>query len=199
MYFIGITGGAGSGKSLVLEYLEKNHGAYVIRADDVARDLVKKGNVCYEPYVELFGREALGDDGELDRAYIASKVFADVNLRLKMNALIHPAVKKFIIGDVEKIRLSGDYEFYFLEAALLIEENYDKICDELWYIYADEAVRRDRLQVARGYSGERTDNLLKSQKSENEFKQVCSRVIDNSGSADKTYKQLDRIITDLKN
>lgn len=196
MKFIGITGGAGSGKSLVLDYLEDKHSAYVIRADDVARDLVKKGHECYEPYVELFGAEAVGEDGELKRDLIAAKVFVEPGLRLKMNALIHPAVKRFLIQDVEKIRLSGKFDFYFLEAALLIEENYDKICDELWYVYAKEGVRRERLKATRGYPDEKIDNIIKSQKSEEEFRRACTEIIDNSGSAEETYRQLDRLIVD---
>ena len=195
MKFIGITGGAGSGKSLLLDYLEDKHSAYVIRADDVARDLVKKGHECYGPYVELFGAEAIGEDGELKRDFIAAKVFAEPRLRLEMNALIHPAVKKFLVKDVEKIRLSGKYDFYFLEAALLIEENYDKICDELWYIYAKEGVRRERLKATRGYTDEKIDNIIKSQKGEEEFRRVCTEIIDNSGSAGETYRQLDRLIS----
>ncbi len=196
MKFIGITGGAGSGKSLVLDYLEDKHSAYVIRADDVARDLVKKGHECYGPYVELFGAEAVGEDGELKRDLIAAKVFAEPGLRLKMNALIHPAVKSFLVKDVEKIRLSGKFDFYFLEAALLIEENYDKICDELWYVYAKEGVRRERLKATRGYLDEKIDNIIKSQKSEEEFRRACTEIIDNSGSAEETYRQLDRLIVD---
>ena len=194
MRCIGITGGAGSGKSLVLEYLENHHNAYVVRADDVARELVKKGHECYEPYIELFGQEALGEDGELRRDFIAERVFANPGLRQEMNALIHPAVKKFLLADVEKIRLSGNFKFYFLEAALLIEENYDKICDELWYVYADEAVRRRRLKESRGYSDERIDNLIRSQKDESVFRSVCKETIDNSGAAEETFRQLDSIL-----
>ena len=194
MRFIGITGGAGSGKSLVLDYLEKKPGIYVIKADDVARELVKKGRECYGPYVELFGEEALGEDGELKREYIAAKIFARPELRLRMNALIHPAVKAFILKDVERIRLTGEYGFYFLEAALLIEENYDKICDELWYVYAREDVRRERLIHSRGYSDEKIENIIRSQKSEEEFRKVCTEVIDNSGSTEDTYRMLDRLI-----
>ena len=194
MKFIGITGGAGSGKSLVLDYLEKKPDVYVIKADDVARDLVKKGHECYGPYVELFGKEAVGEDGELKRDFIAARVFAEPYLRLRMNDLIHPAVRAYLIKDVERVRRSGSYGFYFLEAALLLEENYDKICDELWYIHADEGIRRDRLKKNRGYSDEKIDNIIKSQKSEEEFRKVCTVIIDNSGSPEDTYKVLDRLI-----
>ena len=95
---------------------------------------------------------------------------------------------------MERIRLSGNYDFYFLEAALLIEENYDKICDELWYVYADEDARRERLKKARGYSDEKIDDMIGSQKSEEEFSRSCAETIDNSGSAEETYEQLDRLI-----
>ena len=194
MLFIGITGEAGSGKSRVLKYLEENYRARVVRADDVARELVKKGNACYEPYVRLFGAEAVGADGELKRDHIAARVFADPELRLKMNALIHPAVKDFLLEDVERTRLSGKYDLYFLEAALLIEEKYDKICDELWYVYASEEIRRERLKNSRGYTDKKIDDLIKSQKSEEEFRRVCRVVIDNSAEFEDTARQLDAVI-----
>lgn len=198
MHFIGITGGAGSGKSRVLQYLQDKYDAYIIRADEVARELVRPGNICYEPYVDLFGREAVGEDGELKRDYIASRVFAEPELRLKMNSLIHPAVKEYLLKDVEKIRLSGRYEFYFLEAALLIEENYDRICDELWYIYTDDKVRRRRLKESRSYSDEKIDDLFGSQLSDEIFRERCKEIIDNSGDIKETMRQTDLIIERLQ-
>ncbi len=194
MHFIGITGGVGSGESLVLDYLRQEHGAYILQADKAAAALTKRGADCFEEYLKLFGEKALGADGELDRAYIASRVFKDESLREKMNALIHPAVKRYILEDVERIRLSGQYEFYFLEAALLIEENYDKICDELWYIYAKREVREERLKKSRGYSSERIRELIDSQTDEETFRRVCREVIDNSGSFEDTKKQTDLLI-----
>ena len=78
-----------------------------------------------------------------------------------------------------------------MEAALLIEEKYDEICDELWYIYADEEVRKERLIEGRGYSEKKVREIMVNQLSEDEFSSHCDFEIDNSGDFEKTKKQLD--------
>ena len=85
-------------------------------------------------------------------------------------------------------------DFLFIEAALLIECGYDKIVDELWYIYADKEVRRQRLKESRGYSDEKIDNIFKNQLSEDKFRSHCKVVIDNSGTLEDTCKQIDRAL-----
>ena len=80
----------------------------------------------------------------------------------------------------------------FVEAALLIEDHYDEICDELWYIYADERVRRARLKSDRNYTDERIDGIMENQLSEEEFSEACDFEIDNSGEFEETKKQIDQ-------
>ena len=82
-------------------------------------------------------------------------------------------------------------EYVFVEAALLIEEKYDEICDELWYIYADEEVRKERLIEGRGYSEKKVREIMANQLSEDEFSSHCDFEIDNSGDFEETKKQLD--------
>ena len=89
----------------------------------------------------------------------------------------------------EKERKKLDY--LFIEAALLIENGYDKIVDELWYIYADVEVRRQRLKASRGYSDEKIDDILKGQLSDEEFRKYADFVIDNSGDENDTRRQID--------
>ena len=72
------------------------------------------------------------------------------------------------------------YDYVFVEAALLIEDHYDVICDELWYIYADETVRRNRLKESRNYTDEKIDDVISNQLSEDEFRKACQETIDNS-------------------
>ena len=80
--------------------------------------------------------------------------------------------------------------------ALLIEDGYKKICDELWYIYADENRRRDRLRKSRGYSDEKINAIFASQLSEELFRRNCTHVIDNSGSVEESYRQIRSILGD---
>lgn len=77
-----------------------------------------------------------------------------------------------------------------IEAALLIEDHYEEICDELWYIYAEPQVRRERLRASRGYSDEKISAIFASQLSDEEFRKHCQAVIDNSGCIEEAYKEI---------
>lgn len=191
MRMIGITGGVGSGKSQVLSWLREHCQGEFLEADRVAHRLMARGGSCYAAIVELFGREILGEEGEIDRKKMGSRVFQDRELLKKLNAIVHPAVKAYIREAADRARARGD-KFLFLEAALLIEEKYDEICDELWYVYAEEAVRRERLKKSRGYSDEKIDGMLASQLPEEEFRKHCCFVLDNSGDFSDTAKQLEQ-------
>jgi len=188
---IGVTGGIGAGKSLVLEYLAQKYGAYVIYADQVANDLKLPGQKCYDKLVKLMGDDVLATDGTIDKAKMASKIFADKQLLTKINGIIHPAVKDYILRQIAEKRQKEDVKLFIIEAALLIEDHYDEICDELWYIYADLAVRKKRLTESRGYSEQRIDGIVKEQLGDEEFRKYCRVVIDNSRDVAETYLQID--------
>lgn len=193
MKVIGITGGVGTGKSEVLNYLEQKHGAVVCQADIVARNLEKKNTICYRQIVEHFGGDILEENGRIDREKLAKVVFSDEEERKVLNAIVHPAVKKRILKLIKEQEKKGT-KLFVLEAALLLEDHYDEICDETWYIYAEDSVRRKRLKLSRGYGDERIDGIFRAQKSRDEFLNQCDRAVDNSRSFDDTCEQLDSII-----
>ena len=191
MRVIGVTGGVGSGKSAVLNYIEAHFDARIVKADEVGHMLMMPWGKCFDPVVQLFGDWVVREDGSLDRQAIAQIVFKDPEMLKKLNAVIHPEVKKYIVKEIERSR-KEETEFFFIEAALLLEEKYDEICDELWYVYAGEAVRRERLKKSRGYSDEKIDGMLASQLPEEEFRKHCCFVLDNSGDFSDTAKQLEQ-------
>ena len=191
MKIIGITGGVGSGKSEVLAYLREHYGGCVIEADRVGHLLIQKGGRCYRQVVELFGTEILDPAGEPDRKKMGALVFRDPALRERLNQIVHPAVRLEILEQIERAGRRGE-RFVFLEAALLIEEKYDEICDELWYVYAEEGVRRERLKKSRQYSDEKIRAMMASQLPEAEFRRHCCFVLDNSGSFPETSRQLEQ-------
>ena len=193
MKLIGVTGGVGAGKSEILSFLEKNYQAKTVGLDDVARTLQEKGGACYEGMIALCGKDIVKEDGSLDRPAIAAKMYTDKELIKKINALVHPAVRLELKKIIEEKRKMG-CPLLVVEAALLIEEGYDEICDELWYIYADENVRRSRLKAARHYSEEKITSILKSQLSDKEFRAHATVVIDNSGSFEETAGQIKKIV-----
>ena len=167
MNFIGITGGVGAGKSAILSYLAEKPNTKVMLADEIAHDLMEPGTDCYRQIVETFAgldifvenkSELLSGNEEIpafDRKKLAQVIFSDSEKREQMNAIVHPAVKAYVDKQYALEKERGDLELLVLEAALLIEEKYDEICDELWYIYTSEENRRSRLKISRGYSDER--------------------------------------------
>ena len=156
MRFIGITGGVGAGKSAILSYLAEKPNTKVLLADEIAHELMEPGTSCYQRIVERFREEDIflvDLNGQLsssfDRKKLAQIIFSDDEKRDAMNAIVHPAVKEYVCNVYEKEKERGELKLLVLEAALLIEEKYDEICDELWYIYTSKENRRQRLMATR--------------------------------------------------
>ena len=191
MKIIGVTGGVGAGKSTVLNYLAKRYGAKLILADLVGHEVMEPGHEAYEQVVKVFGQEIVSEDKTIDRKALGAIVFADEKKRMILNRIIHPAVRQEILRRLEEAELSH-LSYVVVEAALFLEENYDAFCDETWYIYTDEKIRRQRLKESRGYSDERIDQIFHSQKTHEEFQKRCLFMIDNNGSEEETFRQIDR-------
>lgn len=196
MQIIGITGGIGAGKSQVLQYIKKHYNCRIILADDVGNEVKLPGKICYNQLVDLLGGAILDKEGFIQKEKMASKIFSNNELLKKVNAIIHPAVKEYILEEMEKEKHAGKCDFFFLEAALLIECGYASYVDEMWYIYADEEVRRKRLKENRHYSDEKIDSIMKGQLGEEEFRKNCQVIIDNSKELMETEKQIDKILGD---
>ena len=191
MKFIGITGGVGAGKSEILRYIRKHYLCEIYLADEVAHEVKNPGTECYYELIKLLGEDILESDGQIDRGKMAEKIFADETVLQKVNGIIHPAVKRYLLEHLETAGKRGDVELFFVEAALLIEAGYGELVDEMWYIYATEEVRRERLKLSRGYSDEKVNRILASQLSDEEFRKNCSFIIDNSGELTDSFKQID--------
>lgn len=190
MYLIGITGGVGAGKSEILSYIKKHYKCKVYLADEVAHLLQQKGNECYDRLLLLLGKEILDEAGEIDRKKMAARIFGDEALLVEVNGIVHPLVRKYLEKKIEEEKQKEETELFFIEAALLIEAGYDDIVDEMWYIYADADVRRQRLKQNRGYSAEKIEQIMEAQLSEKQYRDACHFVIDNSTSLEDSYLQI---------
>lgn len=196
MKIIGVTGGVGSGKTELLHYIEKNYRCRILLADEAAHEVMQKGGRIYEPLVALLGSSVLDSSGEINRKEMAARIFSQEELLGRVNALIHPAVREYILEAVAEERekaaagAADAVDYFFLEAALLIECGYRSVVDEMWYIYCDLAVRRERLKKSRGYSDGKIDSILSSQLTEAEFRSGSDVVIDNSGNLEDAYRQI---------
>lgn len=187
---IGVTGGVGAGKSFVLSIMEKEFDAKLLYADDIAHQLTEPGHSCYERIVVEFGSEILKQDKTIDRKKLADIVFENSIALKKLNHIVHPMVKEYIQGEISCIRLEDPAKIIVIEAALLIEDHYNEICDELWYVKAKEEIRRKRLKESRGYSDEKIDKIIKNQLKESEYEENCQKIINNNENIEKTRQEI---------
>ncbi len=193
MKILGVTGGIGSGKSEVLKYLHQAYGAVIAPLDDVARKLQKKGQPCFVRITEEFGSGILRPDGELDREKLSKTVFSSPEKLELLNSLVHPEVKRWVRRDLSRKEKEG-IPFYVLESALFPNVEYRDLCGEMWYIYAQEPLRRRRLMLSRHYTEVKIQRILESQPSEQAFRDICTAVIDNSGTFENTKKQIGELL-----
>ena len=107
----------------------------------------------------------------------------------------HVIIKNYILHTIEKEKNIGT-EYFIVEAALLLEDHYDDFCDEVWYIYADEDTRVERLKESRDYTEEKIAHIMANQLTEDEFERRCSVEIDNSGNFSYTERQIRRRLGD---
>lgn len=190
MKVYGITGGAGTGKSEVIKMLQENFSGCVIMSDEVARELMQKGNISYQLIVEYFGRDILMDDGEIDRKKLADHVFNNKEALEKLNSMTHPYVKDEIRKLIAEAEASGECRFVALESAILLECGYEDICDEFWYVYTKPEIRRQRMKETRNYSDEKVDSVMRNQQPDEVFFEQCSFVIENNTTLSDVYDQL---------
>lgn len=190
MRVIGITGGVGAGKTEILDFIRRHYRCRIYLADEVARLIQQPGQACYEKITALLGTGILKEDGSIDRGKMAARIFVDNELLKKVNAIVHPAVRKYLENVVEEARADRETELFFIEAALLIENGYRNYVDEMWYIYAPVEVRKERLRESRSYSDEKTEQIMQSQLSEESFRQNCDFVINNGASLAEAYEQI---------
>lgn len=189
MRVIGITGGIGAGKSAILDFLQRNYKARIIQTDLVGHYLMEPGNPTYYPIIEQFGSGILNGDMTINRQKLGILVREDFGKWEQLNRIVHPKVKEYVVGEIQAAKKVG-MDYLFVEAALLIEDHYDAICDELWYIYAEEELRRKRLREIRGYTEEKISQIFERQLKDEEFRNHCRVVIDNNGTLEDTFQQI---------
>lgn len=197
MKVIGVTGGIGSGKSLVTNILREKYGAYIVNSDGIARQQMEPGGVSYIEVVEFFGNEILLENGAIDKNKLSHIVFNDRGKLYRLNLITHPKVLDEIRNIMEQKRLDGETAYFVIETALMIESGYSFVCDEVWYVYAPEASRRAWLMSNRDYTEERIDAIFSSQKKDEDFRKNYAKVIENDSNIDNLVEQVDRLIKEL--
>jgi len=193
---IGITGGIGAGKTAVLSYIRENYNCRILLADEVGHLVKEPGQPGYEGLVALLGKEILLADGMIDKAEMADRIFKDAGLLKQVNEILHPAVERYINAEIEKEKESNRFDFFFVEAALLLDSGLKEKMEEIWYIYAEEQIRRERLKASRNYTDEKISEILLTQRTEDEFRTASNVIINNNEDFEDTKKQIEKKLGD---
>ena len=188
MYVIGITGGVGSGKSLVANKLKELYNAELLIADELGHIVTMPGDLGYQKIKERFGEDIIDKEGFIDRKKLADIIFNDDNARKDINAIVHPEVMSYIEKYISERKDKKGY--IILETAIMYETGCDKFCDEVWYVYVPADIRIERIKENRGYSYDKSCAIIKKQKSDNYFIERADFVIDNSGSIEELEQKL---------
>lgn len=188
---IGLTGGIASGKSTVSELLPV-FGFKVVDADKAAREAVKKGSKGLAQVREVFGDEAIDENGEMNRRYMGDLVFNHPEKRLELNAIIHPIVRD-IMEEEKQEYLKQGYNV-IMDIPLLFENELENTVDEVWVVYTSESIQMDRLMQRNNLSLEDAKARVYSQISIDKKSRMANHVIDNLGDKLELKQNLERLL-----
>ncbi len=210
MHIIGLTGGIGSGKSTAAEYLHKL-GFQTIDFDLETRKLQEPGQPALKEIVETFGSDALLPDGTMNRKYVGKVVFSDPKQKEKLDNIIKKYVDVLINAETDEfaehcknVTRETDPDDYlqktviFYDHPLLFEVPYNiKPAEEAWVIDLDDEIRISRIKLRDGLSREEILKRMQSQSSREEKLSRADYVIDNSGTKEDLYRNIDKALAEL--
>ena len=188
MLRVALTGGIGSGKSLVGEILEEL-GALVIDSDQLAREVIERGSPGYEEVVTAFGDSILSE-GQIDRSKLAAVVFKESDLRKKLESIIHPLVREAAEKLARKLPSGA---ILINQIPLLVESDGAKRFDYVVTVSADEEIRRERLRL-RGLKDYEITQRMAAQVSDSEREKIANYIIRNDGSIDELTRAVEELM-----
>lgn len=192
MPLIALTGGIASGKSTIARRLAE-HGAVIVDADQIVRDVQAPGSPVLVRIAETFGDDVISPDGSLDRAALGAKVFGDAALLARLNAIVHPAVREESQRRFDAA-LRGDADAVVVyDVPLLVEARVDDPWDLIVVAHAPADVRRERLVELRGMSERAAQERIDAQVSDDRRLAIADVVIDTSGTVESTIEQADAL------
>jgi dephospho-CoA kinase len=195
MLNIGLTGGIGCGKSTVTKILAEL-GATVMDADKIAHRTYAPGGPAYAGVVAAFGTEVLAPDGSIDRSKLGPIVFKEPAKLTALTNAVWPATKQRIRDLIAEARAKGERKPIVVEAAILIEANWQSVFDEIWLITAAKDFVIARVERERGLKPEQTEARIKAQLSDDERRKHATLVIENNGTIAQLQQQLATIWAD---
>jgi dephospho-CoA kinase len=187
---VGLTGGIGAGKSAVASRLAA-HGAVVIDADRLAREVVAPGTDGLAEVVDAFGSEVLGPDGALDRAALATRVFGDEEARRRLEKIIHPRVRA---RTAELVAAAPPDAVVVNDVPLLVEAGLANAYEVVIVVLADERTRIGRLMADRGMTRGEAEARIRAQATDDQRRAVADVVIVNDGTIDELDRTVDEAV-----
>lgn len=179
MRVIGLTGGIASGKSTVADIITC-YGVPVVDADQLARDAVLPESPGLRQIVAAFGLEVLKDDGSLDRAVLAEKIFSEPAARGTLEAILHPLIKELAEKSLEELRRQGVPAAFYM-APLLVEAGITDRVDEVWVVYVDRETQLERIMRRDSHKRKDAEKRLAAQMPMDEKRRYGRIIIDNGG------------------
>lgn len=197
MLIIGLTGGVASGKSLVSE-IWKKEGAYIIDADQIARDLVKPYSDSWKDIVNLFGREIVQENGHINRKRLASIIFSNPEKRELLNNILHPRIKEEIYKRINEIKNTDPQAIVVIDAPLLIERGEYYEVDKVVVVTSKEEDQIERIKLRNGLQKEEAKKIIDSQMPLSEKLKFADFVITNDGSIEEVRKKAIDVFQEIK-
>src|ERR1700692_3868984 len=181
---IGLTGGIGSGKSTAAKMLAEP-GAPAIDADKVGHEIYQPGTPAYRELIEAFGDRILAPDRTIDRRKLGPIVFADPAALKQLNAIVHPKMFTRMGEMVAAMRRGGERRPIVVEAAILIEANWQPLFDEIWLVRAPREQVVTRIEIQRGLKPSESESRIRAQLSDEDRAKHATLVIENNGSIEE--------------
>jgi dephospho-CoA kinase len=189
MLTIGLTGGIGSGKSTVAQILGE-FGAPILDADKVAHTTYAPGAPAYDAVIAAFGAQVVAADRTIDRKKLGSIVFGNPERLNQLTSIVWPATRESIRRNVAELRASGAKLPIVVEAAILIEANWQPLFDEIWLVRASREQVVTRIESQRGLKPAETEARIRAQLSDEERAKHATLVIENNGSLEELREML---------
>jgi dephospho-CoA kinase len=189
MLTIGVTGGIGSGKSTVSRILG-DLGAPIIDADKVGHAIYAPDGPAYSEVIAAFGGGILASDGTIDRKKLGPVVFADADALVRLNSIVHPKMFARMREMIQELRAGGERNPIVVEAAILIEANWQPLFDEIWLVTTSKERVVERIERDRGLKPEQTDARIRAQLSDQERRKHSSLVLTNDGTIDELREKV---------
>jgi dephospho-CoA kinase len=196
MPLIALTGGIASGKSTIARRLA-SHGATVVDADQVVREVQQPGSPVLAAIADEFGEKMLRPDGSLDRAGLGARVFGDPEAVTRLNAIVHPAVRIESQRQFEAAFIEDPDAVVVYDVPLLAEARLGEPWDLIVVAHAPAEVRLRRLVELRGMSEDEAAARIRSQVSDEERLSFADVVLETAGPLEETLRQTDRLWENL--